>query len=404
MKKGLLSLLLATMLALPAVGQPILSRDQISAITHSGQRTRTIERAVYDGNFTHRLASFRTDIDYEINRFTYDWAHRLVAVYMEVVDDYVVIDSLQYNDRSQMTRLSGWQETTYGTFKNVYYIDYTYDAAGNIASRTNYNYLDDEWTLGGVYSYTYNEQNQITGTTLRMGGITYQRVRYNYVDGLLREAIWESYNGYGLSEDTKMTYEYDAAGRQTAENDSVSEDGGNSWSAYKRYTYTYDEVGNMTVYHAYDNSDMETERRVYQYDSNMLLSKTLMPWNPEIDTRPLTYSNYNCYTSEEFWTLDINFVLQHASDYIYTYVDINAGTESALRSDETLTIWPNPATGEVHIDAAEGSTVEIRDMAGRLWMTSPQSQVNVSGLPAGCYVVTVRSEDAVRTERLIVGE
>jgi hypothetical protein len=124
---------------------------------------------------------------------------------------FSVIDSLFYNEQGQMVRLAGWQLLD-GSWKNVYYIDYTYDAAGNIASRTNYNDFDGVWQLGAVYAYSYNADNQIVLTTLTMSGVQYQNVEHSYVEGRLFEELWFAYTGSGPSPDEKLTYRYDAEG------------------------------------------------------------------------------------------------------------------------------------------------------------------------------------------------
>lgn len=403
MKKNLTLLVMATMLVSSVAAQPKHSRDYLNEVTHNGQRTRMIERAIYDGSYTHRLASFTTNYADETNRFTYDWAHRLTSVYAEMTGDdgYRLIDTVMYNDLSRLVRLEGWQYL-YEEWVNVYYIEYTYDAAGNIASRTNYNNFGGEFEMGGIYTYTYNENHQILTSELEMGGTIYARDTYTYQNGLLNERICSSYNGYGLSPDFRMTYEYDDRGRLTLETDYSTEDGTN-WALDKRYTYTYNNNGDMTEYHAYDNGNNELERRVYAYNTNIDLAKTLMPWNPEIDNRPVIYQSAHCYTTENWWTLDDQFRLQHICDYLYTYVDINDGVENEQCADG-LRLYPNPARDIVYIEGIEGANVTIYDMMGRLVLNVEQAgtSINTSSLAAGCYNVVVRRDNEIAADRLII--
>lgn len=95
--------------------------------------------ATKSGNYNYKMSSYATDDNYLRCNFSYDATHRLVAV--KQILDYEVVDSLFYDSNNRLIKLSGWQMIG-GKLENVYYVDYTYDATGNLASRTNYNYFD----------------------------------------------------------------------------------------------------------------------------------------------------------------------------------------------------------------------------------------------------------------------
>lgn len=68
----------------------------------------------------------------------------------------------------------------------------------------------------------------------------------------------------------------------------------------------------------------------------------------------------------------------------------------------TLSVYPNPATDRLYVDAENLQRVEIYDMAGRIVMTSVTPVVDLNGVEAGIYFVTVRTDNAAKTTKLVV--
>lgn len=66
-------------------------------------------------------------------------------------------------------------------------------------------------------------------------------------------------------------------------------------------------------------------------------------------------------------------------------------------------VYPNPVTDELHLSLQEISRLEIHDQMGRLILseTSPNSQVNVSSLRQGVYIVTIFTGNERYTETFI---
>ena len=355
-------------------------------------------------DYQWKMTNFHTNDNYQICSFAYDAACRLVAVSDSLRGEYNVVDSMTYDADGRLVRLSGWQRIN-GVRQNVYYIDYTYNEAGLIASRTNYNNFDGDWALGGIYSYSYNPQGQLVLTTLNMGGMIYQKVEYQYDgDGCVQE-VWYSYSfdEHVLLPSEKYVTIY-TDGRKTLVYDSVSDDG-RQWSYYGKYTYAYDGRGNCTEYHHYDNMNREVERSLYTYDAAKPLASTLMPWNPEMD-RPRTYSNADACVREAWYSLDVDQVLQYVCDYIYDYADIHAAVRGPMAAAAAL--YPNPTSGSVVLSGLpEGRTrVSVYDLSGRLVTThaahgSATTTMDVSTLPSGNYVVRLSQGAAAQTLRMV---
>ena len=68
----------------------------------------------------------------------------------------------------------------------------------------------------------------------------------------------------------------------------------------------------------------------------------------------------------------------------------------------TMSVYPNPATERLFVNAENLMSVEIFDMTGRSILTTTESVVDLSGIEAGIYFVTVRSENAATTTKLVV--
>lgn len=366
---------------------------------------RPVEKMATSGNYTYKMGSYNTNDYYMECDFYYDNQNRILAVHENVPSEYKLRDSVRYNEYNQMVRIDGYQLLN-GTWKNVYYIEYTYNNQGLLASRSNYNNFDGVFELGGVYEYFYNSNGQITSTELTMGEMLLQMVEYEYTNGLLTTETW-SYADDPFSTNTtftaneRMDYTYTNGNLTHIDYNTFD---GYSWELYGERTYTYDASNNCTEVHAYDANGNETERSIFTYD-NRLLAETLMPWTPEI-TRPETFNNTNIYTTEEYWALDTNFELQYVCDYEYFYIKMD-GVGLADVEQLPLTIAPNPTENIITLSGfGEGvHQMEIIDISGRVVMTdnvTNSKQINLSSLQKGCYLVKVMNNNSVYTSKVIV--
>lgn len=67
-----------------------------------------------------------------------------------------------------------------------------------------------------------------------------------------------------------------------------------------------------------------------------------------------------------------------------------------------LSVYPNPASEVLYVNAENVISVEIYDILGHNVLTSTESYIELRGLEAGIYFVTVRSEHAMKTTKLVV--
>ena len=317
---------------------------------------RPAEKMLTSGDYNYKMSSYNSDDNYINCTYSYDASHRLVSVYEIVPAEYELIDSVRYNEYNQMVRIDGYQLLG-NTWKHVYYLEYTYNNQGLLASRSNYNNFDGVFEIGGTYEYFYNSNGQIVSTELTMGDMLYQVVEYEYENGLLATETWSYSNPFSSSDvfepAERMDYSYNNDGNLILLTYNTFD--GYSWEVYGTRTYTYNEDGNCTEVHAYDANENETERSIFTFD-NRLLEETLMPWTPEI-TRPETYTNKNIYRLEEYWALDANFTLQYVCDYEYNYVDIDAVGLADVK-ESPLNITPNPTKDVIILSGLKEDLLE----------------------------------------------
>ena len=67
-----------------------------------------------------------------------------------------------------------------------------------------------------------------------------------------------------------------------------------------------------------------------------------------------------------------------------------------------LSVYPNPATEVLDVSAENLQSVSLYDMTGRNVLTTTESVIDLRGVEAGVYFVTVKTENAAKTTKLVV--
>ncbi len=87
-------------------------------------------------------------------------------------------------------------------------------------------------------------------------------------------------------------------------------------------------------------------------------------------------------------------------------VEYSAATVEGVAAAENIKVYPNPVRdGILHIESdTEVEELELYTIAGSLVQSypSPESEINVSALPAGTYFVRIRTAAKVCTEKIII--
>lgn len=353
------------------------------------------------GNYNYKMIGYHSDDEIEWVNYHYDADNKIIAIYTLVMSEYETYDSLRYDEKGDIVRIDEYQ--LFGTeYRYVNYVDYTYDDNHHMTSRTNYNNISGEWTLGGVYTYTYNEHGNIVKSVLEFAGYDeYEIIDYIYDNqNRLVRAIWQQtdmFTGQRNYTDA-FHYTYNANGKLEMAVDSTYDNG--HWSYHTKELYEYDGNGNCVRYQKMQGaSNRVVTKSEYWYDDRTV-AETLIPQVPEND-RPNIYTNNNLYTGEHWYSLDDNGDLQLICDYLYGYAGY-AGIESIEAA--SISVYPNPAVEQATVNAPAGSKISVVDVQGRVVeqfeMTAESRVLNLKNYNPGLYVLQVMG--AKSSARLLV--
>jgi len=166
-----------------------------------------------------------------------------------------------------------------------------------------------------------------------------------------------------------------------------------SYEAYGSYvTDIYFEEGsmNLALYGLYFMYNVNGLGAWYGFDEQTVVNGDFIKWGDD-----------SCGTEIAPWT------------YVWTkeVTPVWAPTSVNENQNYTLSVYPNPAVGEtfVTIEEAGMTTISVYDMQGRMVSTmsvdavaGEQVRLGTEKLNAGVYFITMGSENAVRTAKLVV--
>lgn len=360
---------------------------------------RQVEQTAFQPNLSApwRLWARISDDYYEFKFFSYNWQGLVVAI-KDSVGTFQVIDSIYYNNNSQVTKINCYQKLN-GVWKYVCYVNFYYDDAGNLIKRTNFNSLGTEtFEQGGVYDYHY-ENGHIVDHVMYFGDYSTlgERCYYTYNDqGRL---ITEKYlQGYGyLDSAMNVNYTYRSDGKLTRKT---------VYDFYDNTTqtevYEYDGYGNCIEHSIKNQSGNYVDRNYYEYDTDVPASVVSMPYYIEELSIPEPFDDAHQRTVEHWYTLNDNNVLQYICDYYYYYEESPLGI-AEVSAESAVHIYPNPATDVVNIDIPEGKTVlsaQIIDIYGKVCgdyiLQSGTNAISTSNLMSGMYLLKIIYADGER--------
>jgi hypothetical protein len=155
-----------------------------------------------------------------------------------------------------------------------------------------------------------------------------------------------------------------------------------SWGGYmlSDLTFNYEEIHyELNGYNAMYN--VNGVQSWYTFDEQIVINGDFVKWG-----------DYTIGTEIAPWV----YVWETPVQPVSVYDNVNE-LEAA-----TLSVYPNPATDRLYVNAENLQRVEIYDMAGRIVMTSVTPVVDLNGVEAGVYFVTVRTDNAAKTTKLVV--
>ena len=98
------------------------------------------------------------------------------------------------------------------------------------------------------------------------------------------------------------------------------------------------------------------------------------------------------------------YVAGKTSGTIYKIID--SSLDNRKFSAGTASLYPNPAENEVFVKLDQSATIKIFDTGGKLLSevigAEGDNRICISGLQAGIYIVTIKSEAMTNTQKLVV--
>lgn len=331
------------------------------------------------------------------------------------------------------------------------YLEYTYDELGRVATfistrgtqKEEYTYNDqnqlietiistrlseeDPWELDERYLFEYDDDGNIT---LEYGFLAiddnwsdFTKRVYENEDGLLRTMTYYLYvYAEGWTPWDLYNYSYDENGRCVEMISSLWDE--EQWHENDKYEYEYDDEGNRireTVSDHYMNNEwVYSSKREFEYDINSNC------------TVVNSYNYYNGWNSSgyKYFSYDLSVPVEETTGIMIVWdkelsihnkvtswqestgsllIENNlyySGYLSVYENDAPLlSIWPNPASEVLNLSAEGISQVEIYSLSGKLMIstTTACQTINVSSLPAGCYLLkAVLRDGTVATKRVVI--
>ncbi len=295
-------------------------------------------------NYQYRISSFMSED--ATQSFTYQYAgsvgtdlRGIHEINLLEIPVWELIDSLHYDEEGRIIQIATHQCFD-GEWRRVCFIDYTYNEMGLKETRKNYNDFNDGYgpVLGGTYYYYYDEEGRMTNWLLDFDNYDFQEGELTYNEnGLLESELIKQDPFIGIMENYGLIeYYYD-------ENNNNTEIITNTW-AYTDWAFssmqinTYDELGNCIEIVSANSSGVAQEKRVFNYDKNVLAENVYYFSNPE-NKLPILPQMYNMVTSYEQWTINEgsnNLTL--TNNFIFSYEQIGEVDLSVTIEVEETTI------------------------------------------------------------------
>ena len=147
-------------------------------------------------------------------------------------------------------------------------------------------------------------------------------------------------------------------------------------------------------------------------EGNTDASDFTIVWETDMDAKGAGSWHYYSVDLRDYQGQDIYVAIIHFSSANHFMLNVDDITlyrtyDQVNENDGTqLTVYPNPATDRLNVMSEEAvGQYEIYDMTGALLLSEEAGiskfSIDVQALPAGVYLLTLRTKDVVTTKRFI---
>ncbi|MGD0710535.1 MAG: T9SS type A sorting domain-containing protein [Bacteroidales bacterium] len=291
-----------------------------------------------------------------------------------------------YNSSNDLTSETDLQLSG-STWKNMALITYTYNSDNKVLSELWKYWNTSSWVNQMQYSFVYNSSNECTSDTVQiwMGSTWQYSLLYNNTfdaSGNMTVELGKDWSGSAWANDVQYIFTYNTSNQCTSNLEKSWS--GSAWVNYKQNAYTYNSNGDQisdiqqkwsgTTWVNYSNTIM------YYNSNNLMTNSATRGWNSA--------------------ATKIN-----GGDSLCYYYKAVSGINELPAQEGNITVYPNPVTNNLTIDVPEKATINILNTQGQhietLLINGNLTNVDVSNLPSGVYMMEVITEKGIEVKKLI---
>jgi len=380
-------------------------------VEHRGCKTSFIHSETNFGQtINHRIPEQRSLI--QLNDSIYNWRWDTINIGWIVTKVTNIVYDANYNLTNEMYQY--WNGSVWVNHgKNTF----SYDANNNQISELIQDWNGNAWVNFSQKTYTYDANNNQTSGLHQIGNGNAWENDWQYfctydANNNQTSALGQGWNGSVWVNLGKNTFSYDANNNQTSElyqGWSVS-----GWVNNKQIIYTYDTNNNQTsaLSQFWNGSTWDdSSQYTFTYDANNNQTSALSQfWNGSAwrNIKQLSYTydgnNFKITSSARYWNFEGTQIIESDSTRNYFHTVVNGVNELTV-SLESITVYPNPSSDKITFETPVEGYLSILNLNSQelitRQITEPKTQIDISTLPNGVYVVKLVGEKGVQVGKFI---
>jgi len=329
----------------------------------------------------------------------------------------------EYDENEYYLNIEHYEVFWDGNWQEYEIISYEYDFNGNVMEMLVSDFDGEDWYDMARASFTYDgdQVSEVIIQSFEDGEwVNEEKAVYTY-NGDNWTILYWNWNGSTWSSNELYTYNKSAGSIELL----IQYMQGGAWQNDEQqfFTLDFDEHVTSILVQDWQNSAWVNDSRItYDFANGVFDTKIEESWNGsdwEATTKySYTYDNGNAingsckvFDGEAFVPGDgdiemaYDYSANSLSFYGYevnmTYIDITGVNENAQAV--SFTVYPTPAESEIQIQAENFQKAEIFTLTGQILMESEQSNMNVSSLASGIYMLKVYDQTGnSATQKLVV--
>jgi len=215
----------------------------------------------------------------------------------------------------------------------------------------------------------------------------------------------------------KYEYQYDEKAIAISETYCYWNSSSNTWVKNSKCEYQYDDNNNKTWITFYWNGSTnkwaENKKREYLYNSDKNQAWITFYWNNSsnkwVENKKCEYQYDDNQTIETCYSWDNGahaWIKTSTAQYNYYYSSmVITGISPPTNTEQSATIFPNPATNHITVKATAESIITVTNISGiiiyKQVMTDENTTIDVSSWVSGVYIISVETGNNRTVSKII---